>query len=87
MPKKDKKNHQRWSKKTAVIAFGKYRWERIKDTRGGEKCKPTNRSNSNHGKIENKKMVGMVGKQRDYLKKVKESEEFFNHVGLSRLNN
>ena len=29
----------------------------------------------------------MVGKQRDYLKKVKESEEFFNHVGLSRLNN
>ena len=32
-------------------------------------------------------MVGMVGNQRDYLKKVKESEEFFNHVGLSGLNN
>ena len=34
-------------------------------------------------KGENKKMVGMVGKQGDnYLKYFKESNEFFNHAGL-----
>ena len=38
-------------------------------------------------KGENKKMVGMVGKQGDnYLKYFKESNEFFNHAGLDRRN-
>ena len=38
-------------------------------------------------KGENKKMVGMVGKQGDnYLKYFKESNEFFSHAGLDRRN-
>ena len=40
-----------------------------------------------HLKGENKKMVGMVGKQGDYyLKYFKESNEFFNHAGLNKRN-
>ena len=37
-------------------------------------------------KGENRKMIGMMGKQGELLKKIKETEEFFNHVDFSRSN-
>ena len=37
-------------------------------------------------KGENKKIIGMVGKQGGLLKRFKESEEFFNHAGHSKFN-
>ena len=37
-------------------------------------------------KGENRKMIGMMRKQGELLKKNKETEEFFNHVDFSRSN-
>lgn len=37
-------------------------------------------------KGENRKMIGMMGKQGELLKRIKETEEFFNHVDFSRSN-
>ena len=70
-------------RRTAVVDFGKCRWEKIKDKRGGEKCKPTKRSKC---KVLLKKEimedVWNGGKAKRLLKKCKESEKF----SIRRLN-
>ena len=87
---KRRKNVTRDDKiRTVVITISKCRREWIRVKLGGEKCKPVKGSNIKHQKYklllkgENKKMVGMVGNQERFLKNLKKSDNFFNHVGLS----
>ena len=81
--KKQMKNVTKDDKRrTAVVAFGKCRWEQIKVKQGGEKWKPAKLSSSNPETIWNflneeyKKMVGMVEKQRELFKNLRKVRSF-----------
>ena len=71
--KQTKKVTRYYKRKTAVVTFGICRWEQIRVKWGGEKCKPSKLSNLNHQKYklllkgDNKKIVWMVRKQKNYL--------------------
>ena len=78
--------------RNGVPAFGNCRWEWIKVKRGGEKCKPTKRSNLNYHKIQTsfKKRKQEYDQNNGQAERITlkgyRSEELFNYADLSMSN-